>query len=74
MSNLAGRLFARFQSRASTLFDALMASSDRYPWVADPRSPDTELAGIDLDAALKPTAARYLDDSRATPLPPVAGA
>ncbi|MCZ8014541.1 MAG: UDP-forming cellulose synthase catalytic subunit [Limnobacter sp.] len=37
MSNLAGRLFARFQSRASTLFDSLMASSDRYPWVADPR-------------------------------------
>ncbi|MBL8771379.1 MAG: 2,3-diphosphoglycerate-dependent phosphoglycerate mutase [Phenylobacterium sp.] len=26
---------------------------------------------IDLDAALKPTAARYLDDARATALPPV---
>jgi 2,3-bisphosphoglycerate-dependent phosphoglycerate mutase len=29
---------------------------------------------IDLDGALKPTAARYLDDSRATALPPIAGA
>lgn len=29
---------------------------------------------IDLDASLTPTAARYLDDSRATPLPPIAGA
>ena len=26
---------------------------------------------IDLDAGLKPTAARYLDDARATPLPAV---
>ena len=29
---------------------------------------------IDLDAALKPTAARYLDDARAQPLPPIPGA
>jgi 2,3-bisphosphoglycerate-dependent phosphoglycerate mutase len=29
---------------------------------------------IDLDASLTPTAARYLDDARARPLPPVAGA
>jgi len=29
---------------------------------------------IDLDASLTPTAARYLDDARATPLPPVPGA
>jgi 2,3-bisphosphoglycerate-dependent phosphoglycerate mutase len=26
---------------------------------------------IELDAALKPTAARYLDAERATPLPPI---
>jgi 2,3-bisphosphoglycerate-dependent phosphoglycerate mutase len=29
---------------------------------------------IDLDGSLTPTAARYLDDSRATPLPPIPGA
>lgn len=29
---------------------------------------------IDLDASLTPTAARYLDADRATPLPPIAGA
>ena len=29
---------------------------------------------IDLDGALRPTAARYLDQGRAQPLPPVPGA
>ncbi|QDH72284.1 2,3-diphosphoglycerate-dependent phosphoglycerate mutase [Brevundimonas sp. M20] len=47
-------------------------------------APDDQIVGveiptgnpleIDLDASLTPTAARYLDDSRATPLPPIAGA